>query len=291
MFPTPFEESPPLRDIDFDRMNLFYRYGSPPALIHADFAGVGSIAVYLHGGNDIFIVARNSRGHIIQSIPQAKIYNSTYQYSSTKLSPLPILKIQLNLSTTISVILTCVNSFPKSAKNLPRESFPYFKQLAKKTGHDCRFGICWLTAANTAMRLSFTVRDEDFVGEIQSMGQASDFGFKLCHSYALVQIKGTSFVSTSRTCTCMLICKEKAHQNFEGTRLVQSRYSNIIWIEMMSEVEPSSNFITNSQRRKSKYTTSLPISRRLSIKLEEYITYIWRDFGVAKRLFLWKVTT
>jgi hypothetical protein len=64
--------SPSLRDIDFDRINLFHRYGSPPAIINAEFAGVGSIVVYLYSADDIFIVIRNSRGQIIQSLTQAR---------------------------------------------------------------------------------------------------------------------------------------------------------------------------------------------------------------------------
>jgi hypothetical protein len=65
--------SPSLRDLDFDQVNLFYRYRDPPATIEAEFGDDGSILVYLYGKDEVFIVTKSARGNIVASHPQARM--------------------------------------------------------------------------------------------------------------------------------------------------------------------------------------------------------------------------
>ena len=50
--------SPSLRNFDFDRINLFFRYRDPPALIEAFFANGSSITIYISGSEDVFKIGR-----------------------------------------------------------------------------------------------------------------------------------------------------------------------------------------------------------------------------------------
>jgi hypothetical protein len=64
--------APSLRDQGFERLNLFFRYRDPPAVIAAEFAGAGSLTIYLFGDDEIFMIVRDQHNQIVRSSAQAR---------------------------------------------------------------------------------------------------------------------------------------------------------------------------------------------------------------------------
>jgi hypothetical protein len=175
--------SPSLRDIDFDRISLFHRYGSPPATIQADFADAGSIVVYLYSTDDIFIVIRNSRGHIIQSLPQAKALQLPRINILAQVSP--VAASEENLDETYvrrSVSSSRASIHFRNQLKIYKDSFPYFKQLSEENWPRLQIRDLLTTCGEHRNEIELHVRDEDFVGEIRRMGHGLQIGSKPCGS-------------------------------------------------------------------------------------------------------------
>jgi energy-coupling factor transporter ATP-binding protein EcfA2 len=248
--------SPSLRDIDFDRINLFYRYGKPPAIIQADFTGAGSIAVYLYTTDDIFIVIRNSRGQIIQSLPQAKALKLPHINILAQVSPVAPTEQNLDESyVRRSVSSSRASIHFRNQLKIFQENFPYFKRLCEENWPRLQIRDLLATCGEHRNEIELHVRDEDFVGEIRWMGHGLQIWLQTMWFLARTDLKDVVvldepdvYLHADLQRKLMRILKAKDRQAIIATHS----------IEMMSEVEPSSILVADRRRPKSEFATSLP---------------------------------
>ncbi len=248
--------SPSLRDIDFDRLNLFYRYGSPPAIIQADFANAGSIAVYLYSADDIFIVIRNSRGQIIQSLPQDKALQLPRINILAQVSPVAATEENLDETYVRRSVSSSRSSIHfRNQLKIFEDSFPYFKQLCEENWPRLQIREFITTCGEHRNEIELHVRDEDFVGEIRWMGHGLQIWLQTMWFLArtdqrdvIVLDEPDVYLHADLQRKLIRILKAQERQAIIATHS----------IEMMSEIEPSAILVADRRRQKSEFATSLP---------------------------------
>jgi putative AbiEii toxin of type IV toxin-antitoxin system len=248
--------SPSLRDIDFDRINLFYRYGRPPAIIQAEFGDSGSVAVYLYGADQVFIVTINSNGQIIQSIPQAKSLTLPRINILPQVSPVANTEEILNENyVRRSVSSSRSSTHFRNQLKIFQESFSSFRRLCEDNWPKLQIRELLSERGEHRNEVELHVRDEDFVGEIRWMGHGLQIWLQTMWFLArtdpedvVVLDEPDVYLHADLQRKLIRILKTEDRQAIIATHS----------IEMMSEVEPSSILVTDRRRRKSEFTTSLP---------------------------------
>lgn len=248
--------SPSLRDIDFDRINLFYRYGHAPAIIQAEFGAMGSIVVYLSDADEVFIVTRNSRGQIIQSIPQARSLLLPRINILPQVAPVATTEQRLNENYVRRSVSSSRSSMHfRNQLKIFQESFSSFRSLCEDNWPKLQIRELLSDRGEHRNELELHVRDEDFVGEIRWMGHGLQIWLQTMWFLArtdpddvVVLDEPDVYLHADLQRKLIRILKTQDRQAIIATHS----------IEMMSEVEPSSILVADRRRGKSEFATSLP---------------------------------
>jgi hypothetical protein len=124
--------SPSMRDLNFDQINLFHRYGDPPATIEAEFGDLGSITIYIRGSDELFIVIKDRRGQVIGSHPFARALNLPRIYILPQVAPVADVETELTPKyVRDSVSSPRASSHFRNQLYLFNDRFPDFKNLCE----------------------------------------------------------------------------------------------------------------------------------------------------------------
>lgn len=163
--------SPSLRELEFDRFNLFYRYGDPPARIVGEFGNRGSITIYLYADDEVFIVIRNAQGRIVQSLPQARAIDLPRINILPQVAPVATIEERLNETYVRRSVSSARASIHfRNQLLIFEERFNDFKRLCEENWPRLQIRELFNERGEHRNELELHVRDEDFVGEIRSMG-------------------------------------------------------------------------------------------------------------------------
>lgn len=248
--------SPSLREVGFDRQNLFYRYGDPPATITAEFGSAGSIVVYLYRDDEIFMVFRNGRGHIIQSIPQAKNLVFPYINILPQLIPVTDLEVRLNENYVRRSLSTARSSIHfRNELLFLKEYFDEFKRLSEDSWPRLQIRELLTDRGKLRNELELHIRDEDFVGEVRWMGHGLQIWLQTM--WFLARVQKTDIVVLDEPDVFLHADLQRKLIRILKTLDIQSVIATHS-IEMMAEVDPSSILVADRRHRRSQFATSLP---------------------------------
>jgi hypothetical protein len=276
--------SPSLRELEFDRFNLFYRYGDPPARIVGEFGNRGSITIYLYADDQVFIVIRNAQGRIVQSAPQARAVDLPRINILPQVAPVATIEERLNETYVRRSVSSARASIHfRNQLLIFEERFNDFKRLCEENWPRLQIRELFSERGEHRNELELHVRDEDFVGEIRSMGhglqiwlQTMWFLARVDRGDVIVLDEPDVYLHADLQRKLIRILKRQDRQAVIATHS----------IEMMSEVDPSAILVADRRRSRSEFANSLPGSKRLSITSEVCITYIWQGYGPARNLYL-----
>lgn len=248
--------SPSLRDLDFDQLNLFYRYGNPPAIIEAEFGDQGSIHLYLRGEGELFVVTKNSQGQVIAHQSQARTLK------------IPRINILPHVGPVATVETALTEIYVRRAESSARasshfrnqlvvyeEKFSAFKELCESSWPRLQIRELLKRCGEHQNELQLHVRDEDFVGEVRWMGHGLQIWLQTMWFLArvdpgdiIVLDEPDVYLHADLQRKLIRILKNQNHQAIIATHSV----------EMISEVDPSAILVADRRREKSQFTTSLP---------------------------------
>ncbi len=199
---------------------------------------------------------RNSKGQIIQSIPQAKALLLPRINILPQVSP--VATTEENLDETYvrrSVSSSRASIHFRNQLSIFYDSFPYFKRLCEENWPRLQIRDLLVNCGEHRNEIELHVRDEDFVGEIRWMGhglqiwlQTMWFLARTDHRDVVVLDEPDVYLHADLQRKLIRILKAQDRQAIIATHS----------IEMMSEVEPSSILVADRRRRKSEFATSLP---------------------------------
>lgn len=248
--------SPSLREFDLDRLNLFHRYGEPPAVIKAEFGDEGSISIYLYSPDDVFIVIRNQRGQIVQASHQAKTVNLPQINILPQVGPVAFNETLLNPRYVRQSAFSNRSSLHfRNELVLFDDKFLIFKQLCEENWPHLQIRELLRERGELKNEFELHIRDEDFVGEVRWMGHGLQIWLQIMWFLARVDPKAAIvldepdvYLHADLQRKLIRILKTQSQQSIIATHS----------IEMMSEVEPSSILVTDRRARSSGFSTSLP---------------------------------
>jgi energy-coupling factor transporter ATP-binding protein EcfA2 len=243
--------SPSLRDMDFDQINLFHRYGDPPAIIGAEFRDLGSITIYIRSGDELFIVIKNQRGQVIGSQHQARALNLPYITILPQVTPVSDVETVL----TPNYVRRSVSS-PRSSSHFRNQlhlfpdKFSDFKTLCEANWPRLRIQELLSDSGERRNELALHVRDEDFVGEIRWMGHGLQVWLQTMWFLArtdprdiVVLDEPDVYLHADLQRKLIRILKNQRRQALIATHS----------IEMMSEVSPSDILVIDRRRKRSQF--------------------------------------
>jgi energy-coupling factor transporter ATP-binding protein EcfA2 len=248
--------SPSLRDLDFDRVNLFHRYGAPPAVVEAEFGDRGSITIHIQGSDDIFIVIRSGCGIVVQSRPQAKPLQLPLINILPQVAPVADVERALNPNYVRSAITSPRSSSHfRNQLHVFHELFGDFKKLCENNWPRLQIREFLTDCGELHNELELHIRDEDFVAEVRWMGhglqiwlQTMWFLTRVKPDDVVVLDEPDVYLHADLQRKLIRILKHQSQQAIIATHSV----------EMISEVEPSNILVVDRRRRKSQFTASLP---------------------------------
>lgn len=248
--------SPSLRDFDLDRLNLFHRYGEPPAIIRGEFDRLGSVSIYLYSPDDIFIVIRNASGSMVQASHQARNVNLPQISILPQIAPVAFTETPLNPKYVRQSSLTSRSSLHfRNELVIFDDKFPIFKQLCEENWPRLQIRELFRERGELKNEFELHIRDEDFVGEVRWMGHGLQIWLQIMWFLAriephsiIVLDEPDVYLHADLQRKLIRILKRQDRQSIIATHS----------IEMMSEVEPSSILVTDRRRPKSGFSTSLP---------------------------------
>jgi len=231
--------SPSLREFDFDRINLFFRYRDPPALIEAHFDNGASITIYLSGSEEIFVVIRNRSGQIIQSQPQARYLKLPKISIMPQVTPVADSETPLNdayVRRSVSGVRTSIRF--RNELRVFSNYFSEFKRLCEESWPRLQIRELATGRGESRNELELYVRDEDFVGDVRWMGHGLQIWLQTM--WFLARVGKEDIIVLDEPDVYL-----HADLQRKLIRLLkrQDRQSIIVThsVEMMAEVEPKSN--------------------------------------------------
>ena len=253
--------SPSLRDLAFDSLNLFHQYGEPPAIISAEFQDIGSITVYLFGGEEIWIVVRNAIGHIIQSMAQARHLHLPQLNILPQLVPVADSELRLNETYVYRSLSTPRSSIHfRNELLVLKEYYSEFKRLCEDSWPRLQINDLLTERGERRNEIHLLIRDEGFVGEVRWMGhglqiwlQTMWFLARIGPDDIVVFDEPDVFLHADLQRKLIRILKNQGRQSVIATHS----------IEMMAEVDPSSILIVDRCQEQSRFATSLPAVQQI----------------------------
>jgi predicted ATP-dependent endonuclease of OLD family len=248
--------APSLRDQGFEGLNLFFRYRDPPAVITAEFAGAGSLTIYLFDDDEIFIIVRDERNQIVRSPVQARRLNLSRVNILPQLIPVADSEERLDETYVRRSLSTSRSSIHfRNELFVLNQHFPTFQNLCEENWPRLQIQRLVTDAGEHGSRLELFVRDEDFVGDVRWMGhglqiwlQTMWFLARVDQREIIVLDEPDVFLHADLQRKLIRILKNQNRQSVIATHS----------IEMMAEVDPSCIVIADRRRRRSQFATSLP---------------------------------
>lgn len=163
--------SPSLKGMEFNFRTVFHRYGDPPSIITASFHDGSSVKVYLGSEDQIHAVIFDSNERIIKSRSEANKTNIPRVEIMHQVGPVARDEVILTSEYVRSALSSSVAPmhFRNQLKVL-NTYFSAFKEMAESTWPGLQIRELIYDRSYPGDPIQLTIRDEDFVAEIGSMG-------------------------------------------------------------------------------------------------------------------------
>jgi len=253
--------SPSLKGMEFTFRTVFHRYGDPPAVIIATFDNESSVKIYLGGGGQIHAVIFNKDSDIVRSRTEANKVEIPRVEIMPQVAPVSRDEVILTseyVRNSISSPLAPLH-FRNQLKIL-NQYFPAFKEIAETTWPGLQ--IIELSGGEpfSDRPLQLTVRDEDFIAEIASMGHGLQ-----------MWLQTMWFLARSTESSTVILDEPDVYMHPDIQRrlmrFIKTRFPQVIVtthsVEIMSEVDVDEILIIDRKRTRSRFAGTLPAVQKL----------------------------
>lgn len=252
---------PSLTALEINFTTLFHRYGDPPAIIDATFSNKTAVRIYLGGEDKIHAVIRNQRGNIIRDRSAATRVDLPTVEILPQIGPLADSEIVLSTEYIRSAVSSHLASQHfRNQLHIFSEHVARFRAMVEKTWPGLRILDIDAGSGYPKEKITVTVRDEDFAGEVSMMGHGLQMWLQTI--WFLARIDETACVILDEPDVYM-------HPDLQRRllRFVKRSHQQMIIathsIEMMSEVTPEEILVVDRRRGESRFATGAPTVQRL----------------------------
>jgi hypothetical protein len=247
--------------MEFNFDTVSHRYGDPPSIISAIFNNDSAIKIYLGGEDRVHAVIFNEAGNIVKSRTEA----NTLEIPSVEIMPQVAPVSREERALTSDYVKGAVSSHlaPLHFRNqlkILNEYYPVFKEMAETTWPGLQ--IRELTGGNLVSEepIQLSVRDEDFVAEIATMGHGLQ-----------MWLQTMWFLARSSEASTVILDEPDVYMHPDIQRrlirYMKNRVPQIIVtthsVEIMSEVDVDEILIIDRKRPRSRFADTLPAVQKL----------------------------
>lgn len=254
--------SPSLEHHDFDLVNIFHRYGDPPAEIIARFEGGNSLKVYLGGEEKIHAVLKDRKQQVITSGSRARRLGFPRMAILPPIGPVKpneaVLKpdyVRRLLDSTLASI-----HFRNQLNLLYQDAFRAFKSVSESTWPGLQIQELRGKGSDEGQELGLMVRNDDFVAEVAWMGHGLQMWLQMMW-----------FLARSADRDVVILDEPDIYMHADLQRklirFLAGRFNQVIVathsVEIMAEVEPENILVVDRDRRQAQYASDVPEVQRV----------------------------
>jgi predicted ATP-dependent endonuclease of OLD family len=252
---------PSIKDLNINFRTIFHRYGSPPAIVHAIFNSKEEIIVYIGPEESIHAVILDSDVNPVNT--KGKAYNVKIPHIGIlpQIGPLREEESILNpdyVKTSMSSSLASLH-FRNQIK-IFYDHFKNFKELAESSWPGLQIRSFESGSRLPHENLSLFIRDGDFVSEVGLVGHGLQ-----------MWLQTIWFLSMAKSSEIVILDEPDVYMHADLQRrlirILKGRFKQVIIathsIEIMAEVEASNILVVDKEKRRSRYTNTLPAVQRV----------------------------
>ena len=253
--------TPSLRGLQIRFDTLFHQYGEPPAIIDATFSSGHTVTLYLGAEERVHAVIRDARGDPLRTKAAALRLELPRVEILPQIGPLSLTESMLNADYVRGALSSNLASLHfRNQVFVFRDQFAPFKEISETTWSGLQVMPPVSVGRGPDATLFMEIRNEAFVGEVGTMGhgvqmwlQTMWFLSRVTHAHTVILDEPDVYM----------------HPDLQRRliRFLRRRFSQVIVathsVEIMAEVEPDEILVIDRDRRRSRFTTSLPAVQRL----------------------------
>jgi energy-coupling factor transporter ATP-binding protein EcfA2 len=256
--------SPSVKNMEINFDTVFHRYSDPPAEVIAHFDCGSVITVYVGLQEDkIHAVVKDPAGKTVKTQEHARSLNLPVVSVMPQVAPVQIEESTLNPDYVKGAMGSRLSSLHfRNQLNLFYDRFFDFKEAVERTWPGVSLQELQGQGGLTPLKrpLHLFVRNEDFVGELATMGHGLQMWLQAIWFLTLTEENGTVVLDEPDV---------YMHADLQRRliRFLRNTYSQIILtthsVEIMSEVEPNEILVVDKRRSSSGFASSLPAVQSL----------------------------
>lgn len=253
--------SPSLEGVEFNRANVFHRYGDPPAVIVAEFDDGAQIRLYVGPEADVHavivgpdgLVLKSKAGALATPLPRVEIMPQVSPLSREE-TVLNADYVRRNLSSSLASLHF------RNQLNLLREQLPRFRQAAEATWPSLQVRELEGAGGLPGAKLALMIRDGDFVAEVATMGHGLQMWLQTM--WFLARVADDSTVILDEPDVYMHPDLQRRLIRHLAGRFIQTAVTTHS-VEIISEVSADEILVIDRDRSESSFATSVPAVQQI----------------------------
>ncbi|MBO2942521.1 AAA family ATPase [Paenibacillus sp. F411] len=253
--------SPSLKGMDFNSDSLFYRYGTPPAILKATFDKGETVEVLLGPNAEVFAILNDSNGKPLRN----KAHAGRTQMPLVNILPqvAPLLREEKVLRRDYVLGAATSPLAPLHFRNqllFQSEYHDRFVALSESTWNGFRIRSLEGNSFAHGEPVTLLVQDDDFVAEVGWMGHGLQ-----------MWLQTMWFLARTPEQSTIILDEPDIYMHADLQRklikLIAGTYKQVIVathsVEIMAEVDPENILVVDRSQPKSKFANKLPAVQRL----------------------------
>lgn len=246
----------PLGNLEINFDNIFYHYGNPPASITAKFINGCKIQIFLGNDGMCFSSISDYNGHPIISQARARSTNIPPVSIMPQIGPLRSVEDVLSEEYVKRVASSNLASLHfRNQLKVFTELLPQLELAVSETWPGVQIEELILPGLLAPQTIYLEIRNEDYVGEVGTMGHGLQMWLQTIWFLCRAQANGTVILDEPDVYM-------HADMQRRLIRYIRGRFPQIIItthsVEIMAEVEPENILVVDRRRLKSQFTSNTP---------------------------------
>jgi energy-coupling factor transporter ATP-binding protein EcfA2 len=247
---------PPLGNLEINFDNVFYRYSDPPASITAKFINGSKIQIFLGRDGVCFSSVYDNNGNPINSKERARNSNIPTVSIMPQIGPLRSVEEVLTEDYVRRVASSNLASLHfRNQLKVFSDFLPQLELAVSETWPGVKIEELILPNPLSAQKIYLEIRNEDYVGEVGTMGHGLQMWLQTI--WFLCRAQGSGTVILDEPDVYM-----HADMQRRLIRYIRDQFPQVIItthsVEIMAEVEPENILVVDRRRPKSQFTSSAP---------------------------------
>jgi energy-coupling factor transporter ATP-binding protein EcfA2 len=251
---------PSLRGIDANELNVFSRYGDPPAVLDATFSNGASISLYIGPELALHAVIKNKNAEILRSLADARRTRIPQVALLPQIGPLQKEERVLSEDYVRSSLNTTLSSLHfRNQLRLFRDDYLTFRRAVEESWPGVRITSMDVEGDRGDQVIRLMIQDHEFVAEIGWMGHGLQ-----------MWLQTIWFLVRSESSDCVILDEPDVYMHADLQRrlirMLRTRDRQTVVAthstEMMGEVEASEILVLDRSEPESRFAASLPAAQR-----------------------------